>query len=59
MSLAEEARKRETRLVAAMIRVSHTDRTGTVTTGGSQMDRLADAIDPDGTSPVKTKGEKI
>lgn len=56
--LAEEARKRETRLAAAMIRVLTPTEQELVRLASSLMDRLADAIEPDGTSPVKTEGER-
>lgn len=56
--LVEEARKRETRLAAAMIRALTPTEQELLRLAGSLMDRLADAIEPDETSPVKTKEEK-
>ena len=56
--LAEEARKRETRLAAAMIRALTPTEQELLRLAGSLMDRLADAIEPDGAGPGKTKGEK-
>lgn len=54
--LGEEARKRETRLAVAMIRALTPTEQELLRLAGSLMDRLADAIEPDATSPVKTKG---
>jgi DNA-binding MarR family transcriptional regulator len=56
--LADEARKRETRLAAAMIRVLTPTEQELVRLAGSLMDRLADAIEPDTTSQAKTEGEQ-
>jgi Transcriptional regulators len=56
--LTEEARKRETRLAAAMIRALTPTEQELLRLAGSLMDRVADAIEPDGADPGKTKGEK-
>jgi hypothetical protein len=56
--LVEEARKRETRLAAAMIRALTPTEQELLRLAGNLMDRLADAIEPDETSPVETKEEK-
>jgi DNA-binding MarR family transcriptional regulator len=56
--LAEEARKRETCLAAAMIQALTPTEQELLRLAGSLMDRLADAIEPDGAGPGKTKGEK-
>jgi DNA-binding MarR family transcriptional regulator len=56
--LADEACKRETRLAVAMIRVLTPTEQELVRLVGGMMDRLADAIEPEGTSPVKMERER-
>jgi DNA-binding MarR family transcriptional regulator len=56
--LAEEARKREIRLAAAMIRVLTPTEQELIRLAVGLMDRLADAIQPDGTSPAKTEAKR-
>jgi DNA-binding MarR family transcriptional regulator len=57
--LAEEARRRKTRLAAGMIRVLTPTEQELLRLAGSLMDRLADAIEPDGMSPLNAKEERI
>jgi DNA-binding MarR family transcriptional regulator len=56
--LAEEARRREARLAAAMIRALTPTEQELLRLAGNLMDRLADAIEPDGTNPLKNQGRK-
>jgi DNA-binding MarR family transcriptional regulator len=56
--LAEEARKREIRLAAAMIRVLTPTEQELIRLAVGLMDRLADAIQPDGTSAAKTEAKR-
>jgi len=56
--LADEARKREIRLAAAMIRVLTPTEQELIRLAGGLMDRLADAIQPDGASPAKTEAKR-
>jgi len=56
--LAEEARKREIRLAAAMIRVLTPTEQELIRLAVGLMDRLADAIQPDETSPTKTEAKR-
>jgi DNA-binding MarR family transcriptional regulator len=56
--LAEEARKRESRLAAAMTRVLTPTEQELVRIASNLMDRLADAIEPEGLSAVKTHAEE-
>ena len=56
--LAEEARKRESRLAAAMILVLTPTEQELVRIASNLMDRLANAIEPEGLSSVITQGEE-
>jgi DNA-binding MarR family transcriptional regulator len=56
--LVEEARKRESSLAAAMTRVLTPTEQELVRIAGNLMDRLADAIEPEGLSAVKIQGEE-
>lgn len=57
--LAEEARKRESRLAAAMMRVLTPTEQELVRLASGLMDFLTDAIEPEGTSPVKPEGKRM
>jgi DNA-binding MarR family transcriptional regulator len=52
--LADEARERESRLAAAMINVLTPTEQALVRLAAGLMDRVADAIEPQGTGPRKT-----
>jgi DNA-binding MarR family transcriptional regulator len=56
--LAEEARKREARLAAAITLVLTPTEQELVRITSNLMDRLADAIEPEGLTTVKTQGEE-
>jgi DNA-binding MarR family transcriptional regulator len=56
--LAGEARKREARLTAAMIRVLTPTEQELVRLASGLMDRLAEAIEPDGKGAARTKEER-
>jgi DNA-binding MarR family transcriptional regulator len=56
--LAEEARKRASRLAAAMTLVLTPTEQELIRIASNLMDRLADAIEPEGLSAVKTPGEE-
>jgi DNA-binding MarR family transcriptional regulator len=56
--LAEEGRKRETRLAAAMTLAFTPTEQELIRIASDLMDRLADAIEPEGISAVKTQSEE-
>jgi DNA-binding MarR family transcriptional regulator len=56
--LAEEARRREARLAAAITLVLTPTEQELVRITSNLMDRLADAIEPEGLTTVKTQGEE-